>query len=177
MSHITRPGKDETWLAVAAIIAQRSTCFRRAVGCVLVNARGHVLSTGYNGRAAGLAHCNEVKREGRNYRPWGRPELNITVPTEMVDTFPHRCAAATSASGLNLDGCEAIHAEQNALLQCRDVQAIDTCYVTTSPCVTCVKLLMNTGCRRIVFLEAYAHEEAARKLWVDAGGSWQLLPT
>jgi dCMP deaminase len=60
----------------------------------------------------------------------------------------------------------ATHAEQNALLQCRDVEQIDTCYTTASPCITCVKLLMNTGCRSIVFAEEYPHPEAM-DLWLS----------
>jgi tRNA(Arg) A34 adenosine deaminase TadA len=70
--------------------------------------------------------------------------------------------------GKGLDLCEAIHAEQNALLQCRDTKEIEVAYVTASPCVTCVKLFMNTGCKRIVFLEEYPHS-AAKELWK---GEW-----
>lgn len=161
-----RSSKDETWLNVAAEIAKQSTCLRRAVGCVLVNARGHVLATGYNGRAAGLPHCNE---EGLAVH---------TVATGFP--HPHACAGAAARSGSDLDGCEAIHAEQNALLQCRDVYEIKTCYVTVSPCVTCVKLLMNTSCSRIVFSQPYAHDELAQKLWVSSQSgatprSWQQV--
>lgn len=75
---------------------------------------------------------------------------------------------------MNLDGCQAIHAEQNALLQCRDVYAIHTAYVTASPCMTCVKLLLNTSCERIVYVEEYPHS-AARDLWTGAGRSWEQL--
>ncbi len=139
-----RPIRDETWLNVVAEVARRSTCLRRAVGCVLLNARGHVLSTGYNGRAAGLPHCNEVTA----------------------------CVGATAQSGTQLDACEAVHAEQNALLQCSDVYMIETCYVTVSPCLTCTKLLLNTACQRIVFQEAYAHDKTARQLWVGADREW-----
>ncbi|CAB4142577.1 ComEB Deoxycytidylate deaminase [uncultured Caudovirales phage] len=135
-----RPTKDEWALALAKITAARGTCARRQVGCVLLNHRGHVLSTGYNGKAAGSKHC-------------------LDVP----------CPGAGLPSGTGLDLCEAIHAEQNALLQCPDVYDIRTCYVTTSPCVHCVKLLMNTGCRRIVFLEAYAHADEARRMWQSEG--------
>lgn len=154
-----RPTNEETCLNVAVEWSKRSTCLRRAVGCVLVNARGHVLATGYNGTAAGLPHCNE---------PSGRitlHEMGKVGPTTIPSNFPNACPGYTSTSGTNLDGCEAIHAEQNALLQCRDVFAIDVCYVTHSPCVTCVKLLMNTSCRRIVFKQRYAHDDASRLLW------------
>ena len=159
-----RPSHDEYALRIAEVVASRSTCLRRSVGCVLTNARHQVLATGYNGRAAGLPHCNE-EDYGAAYgaSSWGKSEAELDVDIAM---YPHRCAGAQAASGTNLDACEAIHAEQNALLQCRDVYQIETCYVTVSPCVTCVKLLLNTSCKRIVFRERYAHDKAANKLWM-----------
>lgn len=150
-----RPSHDEYGLGFAEHAATRTTCLRRAVGCALFNARNQLLATGYNGRAAGLPHC---------------------LDTGGIDD--HACAGARAPSGTQLDACEAIHAEQNALLQCHDVYAIETCYVTVSPCVTCVKLLMNTSCRRIVFRQRYTHDDEARRLWESARGisySWIQL--
>ena len=163
-----RPTKDLWALELAQVTAKRATCLRRAVGCVLLNARGHVLATGYNGVAAGLPHCNEAT----GFKPNPQPE-----PGELgvVKTYGYACAGATAPSGERLDACEAIHAECNALLQCRDVYSIHTCYVTASPCVTCVKLLLNTGCQRVVYLEAYP-QPAAQELWLKAGREWILLP-
>ena len=151
-------------MAVAQVTARRSTCLRRAVGCVLLSARGHALATGYNGVAAGRPHCNEEMIVGE----WPDPDGSDRV------VYPHVCAGACSPSGTNLDGCEAIHAEQNALLQCKDVYVIDTCYCTTSPCVTCVKLLLNTSCQRICFTEEYPQPHA-REMWEDAGRRWEQL--
>lgn len=154
-----RLSKDEWGIQLAKVTAQRATCLRRAVGCVLVNVRGHVLSTGYNGVASGLPHCNEMAV----YRHH--------VSDDKLEgwyedySFPHACPGAQSPSGTNLDCCQAIHAEQNALLQCKDVHDIHTCYTTASPCVTCVKLLMNTSCQRIVFAEEYP-QPAAKELWM-----------
>lgn len=150
-----RPSRDEWALKLALLTAQRTTCCRRAVGCVLLNARGHVLATGYNGVAAGLPHCNQHDP----YHPIG---------------FPHACSGANSPSGTNLDGCQAIHAEQNAMLQCKDVYSIHTCYVTASPCMTCVKLLLNTSCERVVYVEEYPHS-AAKDLWTGSGRAWEQL--
>lgn len=147
-----RPSRDEWAMRMALMTAQRTTCCRRAVGCVLLNARGHVLATGYNGVAAGLPHCNH----------------------QHGDEFPHACSGAKAPSGTNLDGCQAIHAEQNALLQCKDIYQIHTAYVTASPCMTCVKLLLNTSCERIVYVDEYPHNEAG-KLWTSAGRSWEQL--
>ena len=157
-----RPTKDRWAMDLALVTARRATCLRRQVGCVLVNARGHVLATGYNGVAAGQPHCNEGT---------GR----ITTDSgHLVEVHGNACAGAYAASGRSLDACQAVHAEQNALLQCRDVYAIHTAYVTVSPCTTCCKLLLNTSCERIVFAELYPHPEAYA-LWRAAGRVWQQL--
>lgn len=136
----TRVTQDECLIAVAEVISTRATCVRRRVGCVLADGRGRVLSTGYNGPPSGFPHC----------------------------TSKNPCPGAEKPPGTGLDVCQAVHAEQNAMLQCPDADRIHTCYVTTAPCVTCVKLLLNTPCRRILFEETYPHEEASRALWTDA---------
>jgi dCMP deaminase len=146
-----RLGLDAWALKIAEVVALRATSVRRAVGCVMLNKRGHILSTGYNGRAAGLVHCMGIH---------GRP-----------------CSGANAASGTRLSECEAIHAEQNGLLFCRDVSAIETAVVTVSPCVTCTKLLLNTGAKRIVFSNLYADAENSRRLWAEAGREWIHIPT
>jgi len=147
---VERPSIDEWGMMMAAVVAARGTCRRRRVGCVLLDDKGLVLATGYNGPASGLPHC-------------------IDSP----------CRGAALPSGEGLDVCEAIHAEQNALIQCTDVRRIKTCYVTVSPCVHCVKMLMNTGCSRIVFGNAYSHPDA-RDLWLGSSGwstrEWICLP-
>jgi len=160
-----RPTRSEWAFALARETAKRSTCLRRAVGCVLLNARGHVLATGYNGVAAGLPHCNEPTEEA----PWRDARGELVLPSVK---YPYACPAAHAASGTQLDGCGAIHAEQNALLQCPDVYAIEACYVTTPPCVTCTKLLLNTGCRVIYCEGDYPHAALARDLWASAARSW-----
>jgi dCMP deaminase len=170
-----RPSKDQWAISLAQVTAARATCLRRQVGCVLLNARGHVLATGYNGVAAGQKHCNEEEVEGIFDTPDGKCiGIGVETPISLKTVYPHSCPGAYSASGTNLDACQAIHAEQNALLQCRDVYAIHTCYVTASPCITCVKLLLNTSCEKIVFTEEYPHK-AAQDLWVQAGRVWQQL--
>lgn len=172
-----RPSRDQWAMGLAQLTALRATCCRRKVGAVLLNERGHVLATGYNGVAAGLPHCNEVTGEVVNpaldrgdgtYRVaehWEKPTVKV---------HGHACEGAHAPSGQSLDACQAIHAEQNAMLQCRDVYAIHTAYVTASPCITCCKLLLNTSCQRVVFLEEYPHA-AAKELWLSAGRRWDKL--
>lgn len=132
-----RPTRHTTMLKMAQTIAERSTCARRKVGCVLTDIHGRVLSVGHNGVARGQLHCTD---------------------------WP--CEGATSPSGTNLDGCLAIHAEQNALMFCPDVMKIHACYVTASPCLVCTKMLLNSSCVEIHFLEEYPHFEA-RHLWMN----------
>ena len=126
--------KSQYFLALAVLAAQRSTCVRRKVGCILVDKKGRLLATGYNGVASGEIHCNDKPCEGAMHK-----------------------------SGEGLDHRKAIHAEQNAILQCKDPQQIRTAYVTTAPCVSCTKLLLNTSCKTIVFLESYPN--SGRKIW------------
>ncbi len=140
----SRPSRDGVFMALTTIIAQRSTCARRAVGCVLINVQGHVLATGYNGVHRGAPHCID------------RP-----------------CAGANQPSGEGLHLCQAIHAEQNAIMQCRNITEIHTAYVTSSPCIHCVRLLANTGVKRIVFLEKYPHDESER-IAASLGIKWDL---
>lgn len=149
-----RPTPDEYFMDMAKLVASRSTCVRRSVGCVLVDKRKHVLATGYNGVAAGEEHCNHVGK--------------LIVGRHDVVSFPFACRGYRAASGKDLDACEAIHAEQNALLQCGDAHAIDVAYVTAFPCMTCTKLLMNTSTRAIVFDQFYG-DDAGRKMWLAAG--------
>lgn len=188
-----RPTRDQWAMSLVNATALRSTCCRRNVGCVMLNARGHVVSTGYNGVAAGLPHCNEeglmavhrldsrIYLGGRGFYYWVKTGEPLQPPPKDcsesecvgVEIFhPNACSGATSPSGTNLDGCEAIHAEQNALLQCKNVYEIDTVYVSASPCVTCVKLLMNTSAKRVVFSEEYPHNQA-KDMWEKSGRIWE----
>lgn len=141
-----RLDKHVYFCSLAKLASLRGTCSRRQVGCVLVDSSYRVLSTGYNGVPRGVQHCTDVP-----------------------------CAGAHCPSGTGLDLCEATHAEINALLQCQDIDKIQTCFVTHSPCVQCVKALMNTGCWRIVFLEEYPHPQA-KEWWLrDTTRVWEHL--
>lgn len=151
---MARLSRDEWAMGLAALTSRRSTCLRRMVGCVLLDADGYVLATGFNGVASGLPHCNEL--------------------VGMPPKYPHKCEGADLPSGQGLDKCQAIHAEQNALLRCERVKEVLTCYTTASPCMTCVKLLLNTGCQRIVYQEEYPHPEA-RALWERSGRVWEKV--
>lgn len=155
-----RPDTDRYFMDMARLVASRSTCVRRSVGCVLVDRRNHVLATGYNGVPSGSPHCNE---------PFVEEIERMSSPKKTrAVSFQHACSGARSRSGENLDQCLAVHAEQNAILQCRDAYSIERAFVTAFPCPSCAKLLLNTSCREIVFIEGYG-DETATNMWIAAG--------
>lgn len=160
-----RPSKDRMWLNICKELSTQSTCIRKAVGAVLLDDNGQILSTGWNGVAHDLPHCNE------EFHSYVRDSEYLQEA--RVTTYPHKCAGAHHDSGQGLEICEAIHAEQNALLQCADVQKIHTVYVTVSPCRHCMKLIMNTSAKRVVFLSEYS--QSSKDLAEKAGIQWILF--
>ncbi len=127
---VTRPDWDTYFMRMAVLAASRSTCRRRKVGAVIVKAQ-MVLSTGYNDTPRGLPNCG--------------------------DGGCARCAS-DAPSGTALDTCFCLHAEQNAIIQAAYhgvAIAGATMYATHQPCLTCAKMIVNVGIRRIVFAGAY----------------------
>ncbi|HMS90635.1 MAG TPA: dCMP deaminase family protein [Candidatus Absconditabacterales bacterium] len=53
-----RISKNEWFLKLAETIAERSTCCRKKVGCIIVK-DGLIVSTGFNGVARGESECPE----------------------------------------------------------------------------------------------------------------------
>ena len=112
---------------IAKVVATRSTCIKRHVGCVITIDR-EVISTGYNGAIKGLPHCIEKYK---------------TCPRN--DVGAHR--------GERYDLCPALHAEQNAIIQAaKTSKSINNgvAYITIAPCITCARMLINAGIHKIV---------------------------
>lgn len=127
---------DRRFMQLAKTIGTWSSCFQenRKIGAVIVlNKR--ILTTGYNGAAAGVTSCVE---RGECMRR----KLNIP-------------------SGTRAEICYAVHAEQNAVVQAAKLGiSIDggTLYCTHQPCSICAKIIINAGIRRIVYEEGYPDE-------------------
>lgn len=139
-----RPNQDEYFLKMAKLVGSRSNCYRRHVGCVLVDSNNLVLSTGYNGVPSGFPHCKigECPRMER---------------------------------GKDLHICVAIHAEQNALMQCADIYKIKKAYITESPCLTCTVMLLNTSCEEIIFEKFYPGSEKSERACIDSNRKWTQI--
>lgn len=138
---LTRPSWDDTFMQVARVISNRSTCLRRKVGAVLVKDK-HIIATGYNGAPTGLPHCTQCLRE------------EMKVP-----------------SGERHEICRAVHAEQNVIIQAaihgKDTRG-STIYVTCQPCVICAKILVNAGIRKVIYVGGYPDKDAVEIM--TAGG-------
>ncbi len=138
-----RPDIDEYFLKIASVVAERSTCLRHHVGAVAVRDK-HILSTGYNGAAAGLKDCLELGCL--------RNELNIP-------------------SGTRHEICRAIHAEQNVIIQA-SLHGVSlegaTIYCTHTPCILCAKMLVNARIKRFVSFGKYS-DDAFIELFKEAG--------
>lgn len=131
----TRLSWDQYFMEICSVVAQRSTCTRAAVGAVIVKDRT-ILATGYNGSPAGLPHCTEVGcLVYTSTNPDGRTEENCfrTIHAEI------NAIAQSAKSGVSILGSDI--------------------YITHSPCIHCLKVLINTGIRRICFRKPYKLEQ------------------
>ena len=126
-----RPVWDTYFMEMAKLASRRSSCLRRAVGAVLVRDK-RLLATGYNGVPSGVTHCEVT----------GCLREKLQVP-----------------SGERHELCRGLHAEQNAIIQAalHGVSTKDAIlYCTTLPCIICAKMLINSGVRKVFFLDGYS---------------------
>lgn len=100
----------------------------------------------------------------------------------MPSGFEHctdgrRCLGALDPHGNN-SRCLAVHAETNALLQCRSLDDARVLYCSATPCYMCAKALLNTPITKIVAEEIYSgveHWDAAFVLEQVESGRWEVL--
>jgi dCMP deaminase len=138
-----RKNWDEYFIAIAQLVAERSTCLRRKVGAVLVREK-RILCTGYNGAPHHLVHCDQV----------GCLRDRLGIP-----------------AGERIEICRGIHAEQNTLVQAAafGIQVSGaTLYCTHAPCITCAKMLINAGIKEFVIAIDYP-DKFARQFLAEAG--------
>ncbi len=131
-----RPTWDEYFIKIAEVVASRSTCIRRRYGAVIVKDRV-IVSTGYNGAPRGSVNCVDVNS-------CRRKELNIPA-------------------GERYELCEAVHAEQNAIINGAPERMKDAAIYIAGfeedgsaaegkPCLLCARMIRNAGLNEVVFL-------------------------
>ncbi len=139
-----RISKINTYLNVAEVFAYRSTCIKRKYGAVIVK-NDVVISTGYNGSPRGYENCCDVGE---------CPRMKLEM---------HQ--------GEGYDICRAIHAEQNALLNCSREQTMGAdIYLTginpedntihpAKPCPLCARFLLQAGIKNVIMLVGDREED------------------
>jgi dCMP deaminase len=126
-----RPSWDEYFIKIAELTSKRSNCIKRKVGSLIVK-DNRILSLGYNGTPQGTRNCYEGGCS--------------------------RCAN-TKITGTHLDLCMCIHAEENALLYLSKSELENsTLYVTLSPCIGCVKKIIQCKIKKVIYIENYSEE-------------------
>jgi dCMP deaminase len=138
---------NETFMNIAYELSQHSTCCRKHVGAILVK-DGRIVSTGYNGVAHGLKHCDEVFSKEDMLKP------NFM---DLHGKFSNKYE---------------IHAEQNCLIFANKTQTKTegcTMYTTLSPCSGCAKLIVASGIKRVVYDELYDRSSEGVELLQEMG--------
>ena len=131
-----RPNWDNYFIEIAKVVSTRSTCLRRRYGAVIVK-DNVIISTGYNGAPRDAENCIDIKK-------CKRKELNIP-------------------SGERYELCEAVHAEQNAIINGGpDRMNGATIYIagfedngnfaSAEPCKLCSRMIRNARILKVVYL-------------------------
>ncbi|KAI1822140.1 cytidine deaminase-like protein [Xylaria intraflava] len=139
-----RPSWDSYFMALASLAARRCNCMKRAVGCVLVDSKRRVISTGYNGTPRNLTNCMDG----------GCPRCN-----------------SGDASGVGLATCLCLHAEENALLEAGRERIHDgsVLYCNTCPCLTCSIKIVQVGISEVVYSQGYSMDGDTARVFLSAG--------
>ena len=146
-----RPSWDEYFMSIAELVGSRATCDRGRSGCVIVRDK-RILTTGYVGAPAGVAHCDEVGHE-----------MSTVLNDDGTQSL--HCVRTT-------------HAEQNAIAQAARVGvSLDgaTVYCHMTPCYICAKIVINAGIKRVVALKDYHRGGRSKEIFKDAGVEYELL--
>ena len=134
----TRPAFDQIFMNLAIDLAKRSHCVKAQVGAVLTKDT-RIISIGYNGPPAGTHNCDEE--------------------------FPIEGCPRDTKGSCSL----ALHAEENAILYAaKNGSQLEgtTLYCTLSPCISCARLIFQSGIKKVYFHSSYAQFKG---LVVDEG--------
>jgi len=138
-SSIYKQKWDSYFLGICNAVAVNSPCLSRHIGAILV--RDHsILSTGYNGPARGVPHCQNI--------------------------CPRRAIGHSSGEGLDI--CPAQHAEENCISNAARLGvsvADSTLYMNFKiPCKNCLGTLINAGVEEVVVKDVTVYDKYSSHL-------------
>lgn len=132
-----RKSKHEYYLGIAKEVAERSTCFRRSIGAIIIR-DDQIISTGYVG-----------------------------APRKTKDSFEHGSCLRDKLDiphGQRYELCRSVHAEQNAIINAARagvsllggyMYIFGKIYgkntpIDAFPCFICKKMIINSGIERVI---------------------------
>lgn len=157
--------QQEAIMAAAYAVSQQSSCLKRKVGAVIVDASGNIIASGFNEVPSYGRPCEG--HLGRCYRDlaWDKffPELKAILPEADAkqDAVRHLFRRKFKI----LDYCQSLHAEENAIVNlARNGRSVpmEQCklYTTTYPCRLCANKIVNLGIKHVIYLEPYPDDAA-----------------
>ena len=158
---------DIAYIQMAQCVANLSNAIRNKVGCIIVSEDGQIISQGFNGMPTGFDNCCEIPSCSCKYirgcvvteKPI-EEQLSVEYCSSILYGKP--CQYLTLSTKP-----EVLHAETNAISKCAKLMAStnnSTMYATLSPCFDCAKFIIQTGIKRLVFLDLYRNTDGIELL-------------
>ena len=143
----TRITRKEMFKEMLRTVEKRSTCLRSKVAAI-IEKDGRVISLGYNGPASGFPQCLPQTEFHRSCECMG-PSCTRSIHAET------NAIAFAAKAGICIEGA--------------------TMYCSMSPCINCAKLIINSGIKKLIYVEEYRNREGL-ELLSKAGIETELSP-
>lgn len=138
---------DYRFIKLAEEIASWSTCFHAHVGCLIVK-DNHILATGYNGAPKGMTTC-------------------------IAKGYCYKSISGITKGPIN---CMAVHAEQNAICAAArfgvNIEGA-IAYCTHRPCNACLKTLINSGIKKVIY--KYIYEDKFAEYLIEDNDAIEII--
>ena len=160
-------------MAYAFKESRKSQCLKRKVGAVImknINGKKEILACGYNDVPDGVVPCRDLGRCLRDYYRGFKCSCG-----EPIFPLYQKCNACKAlipkdwrkAMRKHIDLCRALHAEERAILDSgKEGKPLRGAilYVTTYPCLLCVKKIIQVGIKEVIYVDPYPYKEAVNML-------------
>ena len=152
-----RPTWDSTFMDICKTISKRSTCAKIKTSSIIVK-DNNIISIGYNGVPSKMEHCEHYWEV-----IWLINDYDISwedfLKTERFREEHH-----------NWSYYNELHAEMNAILQCKTDTTNSVMYTLLSPCINCSKCIISSKIKKVIYLTEYKRDfESSKKILEENG--------
>lgn len=161
------PRPDESLMAMAYAVSQRSSCLRRKVGAVIADPKGNIISSGYN-EIPGYQNRKDscMGQYTTCYRKKIKEDFELKLQSQQaISSGKEELFKKEFKKFKMLDYCRAIHGEENAILNLvRNMSSFSlkhsVIYVTTHPCRLCSNKIVHVDIKKVIYVEPYPDKES-----------------